>query len=148
MKNSKIRNSLIINFSFFVLIFLLASCGKGEVKKVSEDSKIALEAFKLAEVVRNAYTKNDRITMERNSTKEGYREIIGAAESFDSVELTFVPKRVDIEDSTVTLDLSWNSVWIVSGKRIEDRGVATFVMEGRPLKLDRVLRSNPFRQPE
>ncbi len=148
IKNSKIRNSLIFNFSFFILIFLLASCGKQEVKKVSEESKIAQEAFKLAEVIKNAYVKNDRVTMERNSTKEGYRELIGAMKSFDNAELTLIPRKVEIEDSTVYLNLAWNGTWMVGGKRTEERGLAIFVMEGRPLKLDRVLRSNPFRQPE
>jgi hypothetical protein len=148
MKNSKIRESLIFNFSFFILIFLLASCGKHEVKPVSEESKIAQEAFKLAEVIKNAYVKNDRLTIERNATKEGYQELIGAMKSFDDAELFLTPRKVDIEDSTVYLNLTWNGTWTVGGKKTEDRGMAIFVMEGRPLKLSRVLRANPFIQPE
>jgi hypothetical protein len=131
-----------------IILLLLSSCGKQEVKPVSEDSKIAQEAFKLAEVIKNAYVKNDRITMERNSTKEGYRELSGVMKSFDEAELLFTPRKVEIEDSTVYLNLTWNGTWTVGGKRTEDRGMAIFVMEGWPLKLDRVLRSNPFRQPE
>lgn len=131
-----------------VLIVLLASCGKGEVKKVSEESKIAQEAFRLAEVVRDAYIKNDRVTLQKNFTKDGFRELIGAIKSFDSAELVFTPRWVEIEDSTVYLHISWNGTWVVEGKRTEEGGIAIFVMEERPLKIAQVMRENPFRQPE
>ncbi len=131
-----------------IVLLLLSSCGKQEVKPVSEDSKIAQEAFKLAEVIKNAYVKNDRVTIQRNSTKEGYQELIGDMKSFDNAELFLTPRKVEIEDSTVYLNLTWNGTWTFGGKRTEDRGMAIFVMEGRPLKLSRVLRSNPFIQPE
>lgn len=129
-------------------IIFLISCGKGEVKKVSEESKLAQEAFELAETIRSAYIKNDRETLERNFSVDGYRELIGAIKSFDSAELTFTPLWVEIEDSIVSLNVSWKGTWIVMGKRTEERGVAVFMLEGRPLKLSRVLRANPFRQPE
>ena len=131
-----------------IILLLFSSCGKKEVKPVSEESKIAQEAFKLAEVIKNAYVKNDRLTIERNSTKEGYQELIAAMKSFDDAELFLTPRKVDIEDSTVYLNLTWNGTWTVGGKKTEDRGMAIFVMEGRPLKLSRVLRANPFIQPE
>jgi hypothetical protein len=148
MNNSKIRNSLIFLFLFFILVFLSASCGKKEVKPVSEDSKIAQEAFRLAEVIKDAYIKNDRSTIEKNSAKDGYREIIEARKNFDSAEITFTFRWVEIEGSTVNLHVAWNGTWIVKGQRTEDRGLAVFVMEGKPLKLAKVLRENPFRQPE
>ncbi|MEW6214529.1 MAG: hypothetical protein AB1478_04900 [Nitrospirota bacterium] len=100
------------------------------------------------DTIRNAYIENDRVILERNSTKDGYRELIGAIKSFEGVDLTFTPRWVEIEDSVVYLTVSWKGRWIVSGKRTEERGVAIFVLEGRPLKLVRVLRENPFRQPE
>ncbi|MBI5188934.1 MAG: hypothetical protein HZA07_07740 [Nitrospirae bacterium] len=130
-----------------IVVLLLPSCSK-EVKKVSEESRIAQEAFGLAETMRNAYIKNDRTALELNSTKNGYRELIGAIKSFDSAELTFTPRWVEIEDSIVYLNVSWKGTWIVRGKRTEERGMAIFVLEGRPLKLAQVLRANPFRQPE
>jgi hypothetical protein len=131
-----------------LLALLLLSCGKKEVKPVSPESKITQEAFGLAETIRNAYIKNDRETLERNSTNDGYRELIGAIKSFDSAELTFIPTWVEIEDSVVSVNVSWKGTWIAGGKRTEDRGLAVFVLEGRPLKLSQVLRANPFRQPE
>jgi hypothetical protein len=147
------RESTILHFAFFIFICLIsvsliASCGKKEVKKVSPESTIANELFGIAETIRNAYVKNDRATLERNSTKEGYRELIGAMKSFDSVELTFTPRWVDIEDSVIYLNVSWKGTWVVSGKKNEERGMAIFVLEGKPPKLARVLRANPFKQPE
>jgi len=131
-----------------LLALLLLSCGKKEVRPVSPESKIAQEAFGLAETIRNAYIKNDRETLERSSTKDGYRELISVIKSFDSAELTFTPTWVEIEDPVVSVNVLWKGTWIAGGKRTEDRGLAVFVFEGRPLKLSQVLRANPFRQPE
>jgi hypothetical protein len=130
------------------LIIFLTSCGKGEVKPVSPESKITQEAFRLIETVRDAYVDNDRKTLERSFTEDGYRELIGAIKSFGSAELTFTPTWVEIKDSIVSVNVSWKGTWIVGGKRTDDRGLAVFVLEGRPLKLSQVLRANPFRQPE
>lgn len=131
-----------------VAVLFLTSCGKKEVKQVSPESKIAQEACGLAETIRNAYIKNDRKTLEKYSTKDGYRGLIGTIKSFDGVELTFTPTWVEIENSVVSLHVSWKGTWIVGGKRTEERGIAVFVLEGRPLKLVQVQRENPFRQPE
>jgi hypothetical protein len=130
------------------LIIFLTSCGKGEVKPVSPESKITQEAFRLIETVRDAYVNNDRDSLEENSTKDCYKELISAIKNFDSAELTFTPTWVEIKDSVVSVNVSWKGTWIVGGKKTEDRGLAVFVFEGRPLKLSQVLRANPFRQPE
>jgi len=135
-------------FASLIFIFLLLSCGKKEVKQVSEDSKITQESFMLADVIKNAYIKNDLFTLERNTTKDSYNELIEARKIFDIAELSFTLHWVEIEDSTVNLQVSWRGTRTVKGKRIEDRGLAVFVMEGRPLKLAKVLRDNPFKEPE
>ena len=126
----------------------LISCGKKEVKPASPESKITQEAFSLIETIRNAYINNDRETLERSSTKDGYRELIGAIKNFDKSELAFTPTWVAIKDSVVSVNVSWKGTWISGGKRTEDRGLAVFVLEGSPLKLTQVQRDNPFRQPE
>jgi hypothetical protein len=129
--------------------FLLTSCsGDKEVKKVSEESKIAQEAFNLADTIKNAYIRNDRETLEKVSTKDGYRDIIGVRKNFDSAELTFTPTWVDIQDSVVNLTVSWKGTWTVKDKVTEERGIAVFVFEEKPLLLARIQRANPFRQPE
>lgn len=146
MKNLELKDTLI--FIYLITILLLVSCGKGEVKQVSQESKIAQEAFGLAETIRNAYIKNNIETLESSSTKDGYKELIGAIKTFDTADLIFTPIWVEIEDSKVSLSVSWKGTWIVRGKTTEERGVAIFLLEGRPLKLAKVLRENPFRQPE
>ena len=131
-----------------LMAVLLLSCGKKEVKQVSQESKLAQEAFQVAETLRQAYVKNSRSTLEDNSTKDGYRELIGVMKKFDKVELSFTSTWVEIRDSSVYLSVSWKGVWTVGSKSREERGLGIFVLEGNPLKLATVQRDNPFRQPE
>jgi hypothetical protein len=126
----------------------LTACGKKEVKPVSQESQLTQEAFKLAETLKNAYVRNDRTTLERNATANGYKELASAIKGFDSAELSFTPTWVDVQDSTVNLTISWKGTWVVKGKTTEERGLAIFILEGKPLKLSQIQRSNPFRQPE
>lgn len=153
------RNSLqhmhskqeILIFKGIVLVMLLVflfSCGKKEVKEVSEESLIAQEAFQLAETIKQAYLDNNQKVLERNTTQEGYRELIGEIKNFESAELEFAPTWVEIDDTVVKLTVSWKGTWVASGVAKEDRGIAVFVMEGQPLKVAQVLRASPFRQPE
>ncbi|MBS1232727.1 MAG: lipoprotein, partial [Nitrospirae bacterium] len=97
---------------------------------------------------RQAYVNNSRSTLEDNSTKDGYRELIGVMKKFDKVELSFTSTWVEIKDSSVYLSVSWKGVWTVGSKSREERGLGIFVLEGNPLKLATVQRDNPFRQPE
>ena len=127
---------------------LLVSCGKKEVKKVSQESKLAQEAFALAETVKDAFMVKDNITLKKSSTEDGYRDITANTREYERVELTFTPRWVEIEGTQLHLNISWKSTWVVSGKSTEERGMAVFVMEGTPLKLTRVLRGNPFVMPE
>jgi hypothetical protein len=131
-----------------MMLICIVSCGKKEVKKVSEESRIAQEAFQLAETIRNAYLDNNRKALEKNSTQDGYRDLIGAIKNFESAELEFIPTWVEIDTTVVRLTVSWKGTWTVRDLKKEDRGIAVFVLEGEPLKLAQVLRANPFRQPE
>lgn len=130
-----------------IMAVFIAACGKKEVKKVSEDSKTAIEAFALAETVRAAYVNRDLSAIEKNSTREGARAIIGGMKAFDSVDLTFNPAWVEIDGDTVHLNVSWKGIWKRGGKTTEERGMAIFILKGSPLKTDNVLRANPFRYP-
>jgi hypothetical protein len=138
--------------AYFLLMvitpLLLMSCGGKEVKPVSPEAKLVQEAFSLAETLKMAYTENDRSTLETNSTKDGYKELVGALKAFDRVELTFTPTWVEIRDTSVYLTISWKGTWQVKGKEIEERGQAIFALEGQPLKLAQIQRANPFKQPE
>ena len=139
------RRTALFLFVFIVLI----SCGKKEVKPVSQESKISQEAFALAEKVRDAFIKNDRATLQQISTEKGYRDVTASSKSFETVELIFTPRWVEIEpNQNVMMNVTWKSKWTSAGKKLEDRGMAVFVLEGRPLKLAGILRANPFIFPE
>jgi len=125
-------------------VALIVSCGKKEVKQVSQDSKMALEAFALAETVKNAFVVKDDITLKKSSTEDGYRDISANTRQYDRVEVTFTPRWVEIENNQLHVNIAWKSVWVVSGKSTEERGMAVFVMEGVPLRVSKVLRGNPF----
>jgi len=128
--------------------FMLISCGKKEVKQVSQESRMTIEAFALAETIKNAFIVKDNITLKKNSTDSGYRDITANTRLFDSVEITFTPRWVDIDKNQLHVNISWKSAWIVSGKSTAGRGMAVFVMEGTPLKVSKILRANPFVMPE
>lgn len=138
---------------FSVLITLIVAiaflgCSKKEVKPVSPESKLALEAFQIAEDLRKAYQENDRDALQELCTSDGYRELIGGMKKFDSVDLAFTPTWVEIANSVVSLSVSWKGMWSVEGRNREERGLGIFVLEGSPLRLARVKRDNPFVQPE
>lgn len=122
----------------------LFSCGKKEVKLASQESKTAEEAFALIEKTRDAFMKNDRDAIRENATESGYKDVTANRKSYDSVELDFTPRWVEIEQNKVTVNVTWKSKWTFGGKKTEDRGMAVFVLEGRPLKLSAILRTNPF----
>ncbi len=133
-----------------LLIFLMVpfSCGKKEVKPPSLESKTAEEAFALSESIRDAFMKNDSDTLQKDSTESGFKEITSGKRVYSSVELEFTPRWVEIEQTQVMVNIAWKSKWTVSGKQVEDRGMSVFVLEGKPLKLAKILRSNPFVVPE
>jgi hypothetical protein len=131
-----------------ILMVFVVACGKKEVKKSSQDSMLSTEAFAVAENLRQAYLKNDRDLLEKNTTKLGYVSIASARKSFDSAELTFTPALVELYGDSVHLYVSWNAVWKRDNETIEDRGLAVFVLKDKPLKLDEILRANPFNKPE
>jgi len=134
------------NIALILLTFmLLASCGgKKAVKQITQESKTATEAFGIAETIRNAFIKKDLATIQRNATEAGFRDITAGNKVYDSVDITFTPRWVEIEGDKLHVNISWKSTWLLSGRKTDERGMAVFVMEGNPLKVTRILRANPF----
>ncbi|MCE5312738.1 MAG: hypothetical protein LLF86_06245 [Nitrospiraceae bacterium] len=130
------------------LALLVVSCGKKEVKKTTIDSKLATESFAVAEALRSAYVNRQIAVMENHTTKNGFKNITSVLKTFDAVELTFTPVWVDIQGDKVQLNVSWKGKWTSAGNITEERGMAVFELKGTPLKVDAVLRANPFRYPE
>ena len=147
----KCRRSNICSLSLIfcsILLFISACSGEKEVKKESYDYRIAREAFSVAEDLRTAYVKKDFSSIQQLSTKEGYSEIIDSVRHFDSVDLTFTPKWVEIEKSRIYLNVAWKGIWITGDETTKERGMAVFLLDGSPLKISKVLRGNPFKYPE
>jgi len=131
-----------------MVVLAVAACSKKEVKVQTEDSKLALEAFKLAETLRQAYVAKDLKALEDNTTEHGLQDIQRQLKDFESVELDFQPRWVDIESDSLVLNVSWKGTWQIRGREQKDRGMAVFELTGHPLKLNKILRSNPFKNPE
>lgn len=131
----------------FCILLVVVSCGKKEIKPVSRESKTALQAFKLADEVKQDFIKRDFAAIRQNSTEEGYDAIAGDKTSFDSLELTFTPRWVEIDKDRVVVNISWTSDWVIGGKEKQDSGMAVFIMKGLPLKVASIERANPFVAP-
>jgi len=135
--------------SLVVMALVVISCGKAAVKKVSEDSKTATGSFALIESIKEAYCKKDVSGIENYTTVDGFRAISRVVKPFDSAELSFTPVLVEIDDDgNVNVNVSWKGTWKKGEKTSEERGMAVFVLKGMPLKVDAVLRANPFKYPE
>ncbi|MEW6110266.1 MAG: hypothetical protein AB1632_14035 [Nitrospirota bacterium] len=139
----KIVYVLLLVLSPFIIL-MNASCSKKEVKQVSQESKISQEAFALADIIKKAFLKNDTVILRNNSTEDGFKDITANKRLFDSVDINFTPRWVEIESDKIYVNIAWKSRWIISGRASEERGMAVFVMEGRPLKVSKILRANPF----
>lgn len=134
---------------FFITLLVLSACGgKKEIKQVSMESKIAKDAISIMESIKEFYIKKDLSPISEMATEEGYRDIIDSIRHFDSVELTFTPRYVEIEQTKVYLNIAWKGIWSVGKETFRERGMAVFLLEGNPLRLSKILRGNPFKYPE
>lgn len=133
-----------ITLLLLVSVLLLSCGGKKEVKQVTQESKTATEAFGVAETIKNAFVKKDLATIQRNTTEAGFKNITAGKQVFDSVDIILTPRWVEIEGEQILVNISWKSIWTLSGRKTDERGMAVFVMEGNPLKVTKILRANPF----
>lgn len=141
--------ALIMCFTIVCSFFFLTACGgKKETKAVSSESNVSLEAFAVAETVRSAYVRKDFAALANACTNEGYREVLSAVKHFDSVDLSFTPKWVEVDKSKVYLNIAWKGTWVVGKETVNERGMAVFLFEGSPLKLSKIVKGNPFKYPE
>ena len=129
-------------------LLTLLACGKKEVKKQSEDSKTATEAISVVHSLREAYVASNTKLIEAYTTKEGYRTITSSIRKFDFAELEFNPLWIEIEGTTVSANISWKGKWRRGERDFQERGMAVFVLTGRPLKVDNILRASPFVYPD
>lgn len=135
--------------SLIIVIFILSACGgKKEAKQVSMESEIAQEAISVMESIKELYIKKQLSAISERATQTGYKDIMDSIKHFDSAELTFAPRYIEIEQAKVYLNMAWKGQWTVGKETFRERGMAVFLLEGRPLRLSKILRGNPFKYPE
>ena len=61
-----------------IAVLPLLSCGKKEVKKVTDESKTAQEAIALAEEIKEAYLKRDLAVIEKKTQQKKATESFSA----------------------------------------------------------------------
>jgi hypothetical protein len=137
------KKSLVLVLALFIL-----GCAD-EVKKPSEDSLIAQEAFALAEEMRRVYVAKNFWALKEYTLPETYGNVVRDIKKFRSVKLEFTPRWVEIKkDGAVYLYVAWQGTWDVESGAEQRKGFALFDLRGRPLKLAEVVRGSPFSQPE
>lgn len=124
------------------LTFVFLGCGKDNVKP-SDDSLLTTEALNVINTVKTAYQEKDKDTL-KNYLDPALAGSVFKGLFFEKAELSFTPKRVNINGSTVMVNLNWMGTWVIEGKVIKRRGVAVFVFRGSPMRLIRVDGDNPF----
>ncbi len=129
-----------------ILAFIFLGCNSKDRVKPSADSLIASEAIDKINAIKTAYEEKDRNTLPKNLSVRPWEDIVQQL-SFESAELSFVPRMVRITASSVMVHMNWHGEWVIDGKGIKNRGISVFVLEGEPLKLMRVEGDNPFQIP-
>ncbi|MCX7794436.1 MAG: hypothetical protein N2257_08575 [Thermodesulfovibrionales bacterium] len=126
---------------FFLVIF---SCSKAEVKRPSEEAIIAKEAMDFVNGLKKAYMDGDE---ERLKEMLLYNELIKKFSMIDrpsKLEFTFRWIEIKEEEKKAEIYVAWRGYWKKEGVEEEARGLCLFVLQGRPFKLSKILRENPF----
>ncbi|MCX8034233.1 MAG: hypothetical protein N3A00_02810 [Thermodesulfovibrio sp.] len=131
-----------------LMLIILACGGKKQIKQPSLEYLYTTEAFKVVDEIRLSYQNKDNAGIRKNCSEAAYREIIASIKPFDKVELEFTPVLVEMEGDGMRLYVSWNGKWSYLGKDMEERGLASFFLRGNPLKVEKILRGNPFKYPD
>ncbi len=140
------RSIIIIlrRLSFFLglSLIILFSCSKDEIKRPSQEAIIAKEAMDIVNSIKDAYMANDDEKLKQLINSEQVFQSISLSERPASLEFLF--RWVDIFDSKVDVYVSWKGLWKKGPEEVEQKGFALFVLEGKPFKLKKILRENPF----
>ncbi len=131
-----------------IIVALVACGGKKQAKQPSSEYLYTTAAFKVIDEIRQAYQNKDNGGIKKNCSETAYREIIASIKPFDKAELEFSPVFAEVEGDSIRIYVSWNGKWKYLGNETEERGLASFLLKGNPLKVEKILRGNPFRYPD
>ncbi len=130
---------------FILIVLTTFNCSKDKVKP-SADSIMTQSALRAVDVIKDAYQKKNRTTIQENLdpilSEAHLKELF-----FEKAELFFAPRMVRISASNITVHLNWQGTWVVKGMTLKNRGVSSLVFQREPMKLIRIDGDNPFRVP-
>ncbi len=129
-----------------VFVFIFIGCGGKEEIKLSPDSMLATEALNSINIIKTAYAEKDKDVL-LNRLDPMIAEGVLKELSFEKAELSFTPRMVRINNSTVMVNLNWQGTWVIQGSNLTNRGITVFVLEGSPMRLIRKEGDNPFHAP-
>ncbi len=134
------KKNILIAVSLVILFF---GCSKKEEIKPSEDSLMSLEAISVVNVVKAAYQEKNRDVLQ-NRLDALLAENVLQGLVFEKADLRFTTRVIRIKGPAVTVQMNWQGTWEINGKAIKNRGIAGFVLEGRPMRLKQINGDNPF----
>lgn len=136
-------------FSFFAIVLLgsfMFACSKSEVKKPSEEAILAKEAIELVKTIREAYMNNNEDRIRELSVSDEIIKKISFSDKPSELEFTF--RWIEIKDNKAEVYVSWKALWKEDSKSREIKGLCLFVLEGKPFRLVKIMRENPFEAPQ
>jgi hypothetical protein len=149
--NGDFNNRSFMKKIYTILFVLLAvisiSCEGKEKVKPSADSLLTTEAINRLEIIKNAYQEKDAGTLQRQIDTKLAESILKNL-NFEKAELSFTPRMLRITDVSVIININWQGIWrIAQDKKLENRGLATLVLQREALKLIQIDGDNPFLMP-
>ncbi len=129
------------------LAFIFLGCGGKDKVKPSADSILTKEALYSINAIKTAYQEKEQDILQTHLGPTLAENILKEL-SFEKAELSFTPRMVKINASTVMVNINWQGIWVIKHNNIKNRGVAVFVFEGSPMKLIRIDGNNPFHTPD
>lgn len=130
---------------FLTFITLFVACSKGEVKRPSEEAIIAKEAMEFVRALKEAYMDGDEEKMKEMLVSEEVLKNFSMEDKPYLLEFTFRWIEIKEPERKAEVYVTWQGVWKKAGQENEARGFCLFVLEGRPFKLSKILRENPFK---
>jgi len=132
-----------------LLLLSLVACSSDEKRGPSEDVVMTGDALELIDKARVAYINHDINGMQKYYTQDGYAAMVRDVKKFESVELTFTPRWVDIDtQGELQVQIAWEGTWNLGEEIIEKReGIVTFIISKKPYLISGQKMTSPFAQP-
>jgi thioredoxin-related protein len=132
-----------------IVLVSMAACSSDEKRGPSEDVVMTKDAFELIENARQEYVAKDIKGMQKYYTENAYKAMVRDVKRFESVELKFTPRWVDINPKgEIQVQVAWEGTWHLGEDLKDERdGIVTFTITGKPYKISGQQMTSPFAQP-